>query len=107
MVFRNEFRGQTTEPLIVRQRFPHPLRTGMIPMRREIPALGLLFVHGGGFQGRQGLESSIGNKLRCPQKLSGFQDHLDYVFVGVLLGRLRRVEGEEEDIHPYGSMHRW
>lgn len=103
MVFGDEFRGQATEPPIVRQRLPHPFRTGMIPVRGAISALGFLFVHGGGLQGWKQALGSIGDELCCPQELGGFQDHLDYVFVGVLLGRLRRVEREKEDIHGGGT----
>ena len=41
------------------------------------------------------------------QKLTGFQDHFDHVFVAVVFGAFTGVPVKEEDIHLAGCLPLW
>lgn len=73
--------SQGTQPLVVRQTRTRPDGTRMVSMRSFIGSLVRLVGMGG------------------LQELSGFQDHLDHMFITMLFGCPPWVFREYEDVH--------
>ncbi len=97
VVLFHERIGEITEPLIVRGRFPYPARTGVILMS------GLIAMDTG-LRRRRGIHVrrgaiSVKHVLSGPQKLRGFEDHLDHVLVAMRLGGEGWQGAQKEDVH--------
>ncbi len=97
VILLNKRRGKITEPLVVRRRLANPARTGMILM-------GGLIAMDTGLRRRRGIYVrgwgiSVKDILCRPEKLRGFEEHLDHVFVAVPLGCDLGIQVEKEDVH--------
>ena len=96
MVFCNKSGSQGAEPHVIGQGGPGPDGTGMVPMGGAIPARPRLRR-----RDIREIQTITENHMLCrPQKLGGFEDHLDHVFVAVPLGGTGRIHRQKEDVHP-------
>lgn len=97
MILFNKSVGEITEPLVVRGRFPHPARTGMI-------LVGGLIAMDTGLRGGRGIyvrgRAAVESVLRGPEELRGLKNHLDNVLIAVRLCGKDRQGAQKEDVHP-------